>query len=284
MAVMIAPEAQALIDRLAAVNRVSPVIDRERAERALAIHFERLGMTPLPVRWAADTEDGLTTTWSAAESAAWSAAESAARSAARSAAIDRWIGIWLPFVDAFEAGLWLFWVTTDEVVAVPRPALQIEGERLHCADGPAVAWPTGARFYFWHGVEVPRAIIEHPEAITVPKIDGEVNAEIRRVMVERYGLERFLKDGGAVVVHRDATGVLYQRDLGDDEPLVMVGVKNSTPEPDGSVKDYFLRVHPELRPLLPNGELGEPQQRTARNAVASTFGRRGEQYHPDMET
>jgi hypothetical protein len=33
----------------------------------------------------------------------------------------------------------------------------------------------------------------------------------------------------------------------------MVGVVNSTPEPDGSFKNYFLGVHPELRPLPPPG-------------------------------
>jgi hypothetical protein len=176
----------------------------------------------------------------------------------------------LPFVDAFEAGLWLFWVLRDEVIAVPRPVLRLEGERLHCEDGPAVFWPTGAQFFFWRGVHVPADLILHPKAITVPKIDGEVNAEVRRVMVERYGLTRFLTDGGAAVKHRDETGVLYQRDLGNDEPLVMVQVRNSTPEPDGSVKDYFLRVPPTMT--------------TAREAVAWTFGLRADQYQPVMET
>jgi hypothetical protein len=63
----------------------------------------------------------------------------------------------------------------------------------------------------------------------------------------------------------------------------MVKVRNSTPEPDGSVKDYFLRVHPQLRPMI-DGGLGDPQPMTARNAVASTFGLRGEEYHPTVET
>jgi hypothetical protein len=64
----------------------------------------------------------------------------------------------------------------------------------------------------------------------------------------------------------------------------MVKVVNSTPEPDGSFKDYFLRVHPELRPLLSNNRMGEPQALTAHNAVASTFGKRGGEYAPCVET
>jgi hypothetical protein len=70
--------------------------------------------------------------------------------------------------------------------------------------------------------------------------------------------------------------------------MVLVEVTNSTPEPDGTRKLYYLRVHPELRPLPdpanPNAQLGAPQAMTCHNAVASTFGRRGEDYHPEIET
>jgi hypothetical protein len=63
----------------------------------------------------------------------------------------------------------------------------------------------------------------------------------------------------------------------------MVKVANSTAEADGSFKDYFLRVDPALRPLRADGS-GEPQALTARNAVASTFGKRGEEYELAVET
>ena len=50
----------------------------------------------------------------------------------------------------------------------------------------------------------------------------------------------------------------------------MVEVLNSTPEPDGSRKTYFLRV--------------PPRTRTAREAVAWTFGVREPDYRPAQET
>jgi hypothetical protein len=158
----------------------------------------------------------------------------------------------------------------DAVIAVPRPVLHLEGDRLHCADGPAVHWPDGARYFFWRGVQVSSEIVLYPDRITVPCIDGERNAEVRRVLIERYGVSRFLVDGGAVVKQRDETGVLYWRDVAHDEPLVMVKVRNSTPEPDGSVKDYFIRVPPTMR--------------TAREAVAWTFGQKPDEYQPAIET
>lgn len=50
----------------------------------------------------------------------------------------------------------------------------------------------------------------------------------------------------------------------------MVKVVNSTPEPDGSYKDYFLRVPPTIT--------------TAHEAVAWTFGKTAETYAPAIET
>jgi hypothetical protein len=131
----------------------------------------------------------------------------------------------------------------------------------------------------WHGLRVTAQLIEAPETITVTAIDAEANAEIRRVMMERYGWARFLKDSGAAVLdHDDRWGTLYQSNIPGDEPLVMVEVVNRSPEPDGSFRHYTLRIAPDCRPLRPDGQVGRPQKLTARNAVASTFGLTGQQY------
>ena len=50
----------------------------------------------------------------------------------------------------------------------------------------------------------------------------------------------------------------------------MVKVVNSTPEPDGSFKDYFLRVPPEIV--------------RAKQAVAWTFGKKENEYSPALQT
>jgi hypothetical protein len=149
--------------------------------------------------------------------------------------------------------------------------------RLHCEDGPALTYPDGWGIYAWHGVRVSYRVIEHAEELTVAEIQTEANAEVKRVMVERYGLSRFLMDSGAKKLAEDEFGELYRSEIPGDEPLLMVKVMNSTPEPDGTIKPYFLRVQPELRPLLSDG-LGSEQKMTALNAVASTFGMTGEQY------
>ena len=78
-------------------------------------------------------------------------------------------------------------------------------------------------------------MIEAPETITIEAIDGEPNAERRRVLVERFGFDRLVREGrrNASSRGRDrstlgaADGRIDWRR--DDEPLVVVEVLNSTP-------------------------------------------------------
>ena len=77
---------------------------------------------------------------------------------------------------------------------------------------------------------------------------------------------------------------LLWRDVADHDPIVVCEVTNSTPEPDGTRKIYHLTVHHELRPLLDGDALGDAQKLTCHNAIASTFGLRGEDYQPAVET
>ena len=110
------------------------------------------------------------------------------------------------------------------------------------------------------------------------------------MLLERYGLGRYVLESGAQVVHEDVDALghprrLLRKPMGDELPeLLMVHVKNSTLEPDGTRKDYVLTVHPELAPLYADGTFGSPQKLTCHNAVASTFGLRGDQYAPQAET
>ena len=191
---------------------------------------------------------------------------------------------------ARSAGCWL---GADTCVVVSERPLAIQRDqrgRLHADKGPALLYQDGSALAFWHGVHVPLDIILLPAAITLQRILEEPNAEVARVMVTLYGEARFLRDADAEIVHEDDFGTLYRYRL-HGRNLLMVEVVNSTPEPDGSFKNYFLGVHPELRPLPPPGVSAwewfrnhPPQALTARNAVASTFSMTGEEYSPDIQT
>ncbi len=157
-----------------------------------------------------------------------------------------------------------------------RPlAIRLDDQgRLHAEEGPALAYADGTEAWALHGIVVPQHVVREPDRIDIGEIDAQRNAEVRRVMVERFGAERLVRDGGAELVHEDATGRLWRRPLPGaqwgEQPIVMVEVINSTPEPDGSRKTYFLRVPPDTR--------------TARAAVAWTFGMSESAYQPSRET
>jgi len=110
------------------------------------------------------------------------------------------------------------------------------------------------------------------ENLSIDDIIKEENAELRRIMVEAFGLERFIREAKGVPLAADECGELYRLDIGgaNDEPMVVVKVRNSTPEPDGSYRDYFLRVPPFML--------------TARAAVAWTFGLKASEYEPEAQS
>ena len=148
---------------------------------------------------------------------------------------------------ASGAGWW--WPCQHVAIVTERPARLERDERgrLHCVDRAAIEYPDGWGVYAWHGVRVPREVICDP--IQVAQIQGETNAEIRRVMLERYGLGRYLHDSGARVIDegRDPSGRpirLLRCELEGDEPLVMLEVIDATAAPDGERKRYMLRVDP----------------------------------------
>ena len=60
-------------------------------------------------------------------------------------------------------------------------------ERLHCEDGPAIAFKDDYKLYFWNGVAVPEKLIMTPEAITSEDILQQSNAEVRRAFREKLG-------------------------------------------------------------------------------------------------
>ncbi|MEV4345814.1 DUF6745 domain-containing protein [Actinoplanes sp. NPDC049596] len=169
-----------------------------------------------------------------------------------------------------QTGWW--WVTERFAVLTERPTTLTRDNvgRLHRGEGPAMDFPDGYGLWAWRGMPIPPGLVAELPTLTVARIQSEQNAELRRVMLEHFGYERYLREAGARDIGSDETGTLWRLDLDGDEPLVMVEVVNSTPEPDGTSRIYWLRV--------------PPQTRTAREGVAWTFGLTSDDYHPSIQT
>ncbi len=141
--------------------------------------------------------------------------------------------------------------------------------QLHSLAGPAISYCDGFNLHSFNGVTTPAWLIESPELITVDAIDNEANVEVRRVMLQLFGESKYL-EVGAVCIHEDRLGQLYRKELAGDEEIVMVRVKNSTPNPDGTFDHYYIRVPPDTT--------------TVKAAIAWSFRMEPGEYNPTKET
>lgn len=122
----------------------------------------------------------------------------------------------------------------------------------------------------WNGIAVSRRVAFQPEMLTHTEILAERNAELRRVMIERFGYERLFEAAGAEELDRDrdAGGErrLLRIEIPNDEALVCVSVRCPS-----TGHQFVLRVPPAMT--------------TCRQAVAWTAGFDDpDAYRPARET
>ncbi|MFD8706457.1 DUF6745 domain-containing protein [Kitasatospora sp. NPDC059648] len=256
------PVTTPLADRVrnAVLDRLAPEADRGEAsdDAAAAARARRTAARARRTAVRLALLDAVRGQHDAPWFAAFDAAGAGAEAVAPLAEVAREAGWWWPYQGAV--------LLSERPVALHRD----EAGRLDRADGPALEYADGFALHAWRGMPVPAEFLAGLGEVTADRVRTEENAELRRVLLEHYGYERYLADSGAEPVHRDETGVLWRIVLPDDEPVVMVEVVNSTPEPDGTFRTYWLRVPPSTR--------------TARAGVAWTFGIPETAYHPQRET
>ncbi len=129
--------------------------------------------------------------------------------------------------------------------------------RPHAENGPALEYTDGWRLWMWHGTPIDKRIITDPGSITVEEICFCANKHIRSVLLDRYGVNRFLKNSDARLVHADEFGELYHLSISYVEPVVLVRIHFDLMEQDRRFKEFFIRVPPDMK--------------TAREAVAWTY-------------
>jgi hypothetical protein len=272
------PEQEALmsvyVDRWTAFGLSTEASDRPRAEAAMRKAYERAGFEP-PTQID------------------WYRSPDALRAALREVRQEP------AFVDSFGESGWLaFYAFMGEVLGKSAEVAELDGLmelhksagcwaalegraliadrplvlrydedwRPHSETGPAIAYGDGlGTRWAWHGVWTEQWIIEEPEKITAQKCIAEDNGEIRRVMLERMGSERFIAELGAEKIQADDFGTLWHAPYRDGEVYAAVQVHCPSTE-----REYWLRV--------------DPLCETAREAVAQSFGMGAIEYEPEVET
>lgn len=178
------------------------------------------------------------------------------------------------------AGVWAFRIDCNyEIACVPCPSINANNvDEIHSDNGPAVQWPDAQEIWAFNGQPVPRSWILKPEEITPDRMERSRSLAEAEVMLNLYGMGRYIEERGSVA-DQDETGKLWACDhpwqsraqWGATHVWIRaVEVVNSTPEPDGTSRIYWLRVPPHIR--------------RAREGVAWTFDVPEREYYPAVET
>lgn len=98
----------------------------------------------------------------------------------------------------------------------------------------------------WRGVPINGRALLYPETITAAEALDEPNAEVRRIMIERTGFARFIREANATVLHQDTDpgGVrqLLELPLEGDERVRCLLVRDPSTD-----RQYVIRAPPWMR-------------------------------------
>ena len=167
-----------------------------------------------------------------------------------------------------------WWLAREGIAYIAERPLFIHRTadgRLNSETGAAIAYPDGWGVFAINGVRLPRRVIEDIYSYTPEEILSTKNAEVRRIMMSRYGTGLLMQRGGGSAIDKSEFGTLWRMEVpGEQEPRHVAEVLNCSPEPDGTWKTYWLPVPPTCM--------------TTRDAIAWTGFRTADDYAPMIET
>jgi hypothetical protein len=151
---------------------------------------------------------------------------------------------------AQSAGWW--WPYKNFCVIAERPILvrmqewSANRHRLHCENGPALAFSDGWKVYALNGVRVPPKIVKTPATkLEVNLLLREPNAEIRREIVRKIGIERIMTGLKAEILDERNGYQLLILDLQDGTKRPYLKMLN----PSEAIW-HIEGVHPDCRTVL----------------------------------
>ena len=172
---------------------------------------------------------------------------------------------WLGFYDYFSnvlrlekqteklKGLWIIsqnagWFLPHENicwVSERHDVCKLKNGGIHSEVGPAIHYPDGFSIWALNGVRVPQMLVETPsEKLDAKLILEEKNAEVRREIVRKIGVERVCQKLDAKCISKSVDGMyeLLLLDLGDGRNRPYLKMRNP------SISTYHIEgVPPEIK-------------------------------------
>ena len=117
---------------------------------------------------------------------------------------------------------------------------------MHNVTGAAIEFRDGYKLWSIDGMTVTEQIVMMPETLTMQQIEDEKNVEIRRIMIQRFGEEKYIIETKAVCIdfsaglglQGSAPRALYVLPKGEK---ILFGTDGSTKRP------YFMHVPTEAK-------------------------------------
>ena len=109
--------------------------------------------------------------------------------------------LWTDYIATTRIGL-IYPLKNGIVIMCNRPtAIKMQNGRLHCEDGPVITYADGFSVFMLNGVRVQSSLVMTPANKLNPEIIlSEKNAEIRREIVRKIGIDRVMRGLGAKVM------------------------------------------------------------------------------------
>jgi len=146
----------------------------------------------------------------------------------------------------------------DTVICCEKPVeIHKNGQfQLHNETGPSILYKDGFSLWDYHGVSVPREVIEDPSFVNVKTIMAESNSEIRRVMYEIMGWDKFIEEAQLKLIDEsDDPGNIgrqlklynFPDKFSNSGPMNLLFCINGTPKPNGEIPQYGITVPKEVK-------------------------------------
>ena len=162
---------------------------------------------------------------------------------------------------------WTWW--HENVLAISdRPSIinRDAENRLHCENGPSIAYRDGWALYHWHGVSIPKEWVTGQKPTASQALSWS-NIEQRRAAVEIVGWSNILKELDTKIIDESndpEIGVLLEATIPDS------GAERFLKVMCGTKREFILSVPREMQ--------------TALEANAWTYGLMPNEYAPEIRT
>jgi len=146
--------------------------------------------------------------------------------------------------NAVKVGLGFAIITDKEFYALPIPKYFLDSQyQIHRDLLPAIIWADGEKEYWLNGVKCSEEIITtKSEQLNPELLLKEQNAEIRREIVRKIGIERVCQKLNAKCINKKWDYELLLLDLGDGRNRPYLKMKNP------SIGTYHLEgISPEIK-------------------------------------